>query len=66
MIDIADITQRNALDQARADGRREALAEVLKAIDALHGNPLYRKAWKRVAIEVSNLIKSVKHPITQA
>ncbi len=67
MTDDADsITQRNALERARADGRREALGDVLLEIDKLGSNELYRKAGKRISIAVTRLLKSVNARLTQA
>lgn len=62
----ADVLRRLDLEQARADGRREALAGVLVEIDSMGGNDLYRRAWKKLAIRISTMLKAVNGTITPA
>lgn len=66
MESAADITRRSEYQEARADGKRQAFAEVLDKIDELGGNPVYRKAGKRIAIEVVKMLKLVNRTATQA
>lgn len=59
--------QEDPLARARADGRREALAEVLDVIDReTAGNYIYQRAGKRIAVAIGRLIKGVNASLTQA
>ena len=66
MSDAEGITQRTALDQARADGKREALSAVLVEIDKLATNSIYERAGKRIAIAITRMLRAVNETITQA
>ena len=50
-----ELAQRIALE--RADATQRALAGVLAEIDRLSGNDVYRRAWKKVAIRVQDMMR---------
>lgn len=54
------------LEKARADGKREALIDVLSEIDKQCTNYIYQRAGKRIAIAVNRMLKAVNASITQA
>lgn len=46
------------------DAVNVALAEAVRRIEGLHGNDVYRRAWKRAATVVKDLMVDVNTSIT--
>lgn len=53
-----ELDRRIALE--RNDAANCALAEVLKEIDSMHGNEIYRRAWKKVALRVKGMLSAAE------
>lgn len=53
-----ELDKRIALE--REDATRCALANVLNEIDHLSGNEIYRRAWKKLAVRVREMLNAVE------
>lgn len=49
-----ELSRRIALERNAAT--RLALGDVLREIDSLHGNEIYRRAWKKAALRVKAML----------
>jgi hypothetical protein len=44
--------------------RNQALADAVKKIEGMHGNPIYERAWRKAAGEIKGMIVDFNASIT--